>query len=319
MAERISRPQEPLEAVVAAILVEIAGDGVDFEVAASILDDARASAVVVILVASGAIELNNGRSGYVIASQVARVYILSLAEHVKSGQATFGGWSRAIPEGDSRGDLVNGPLVTLNLERRRADWPDAVAISETRVVQGLVKAKMRLRYGDRFLVRWDERARAFQFVGGHVRTSDLSAEVAMRREIEEEIPGFGCDFSLVSVLSAHARQVSRTTSAYTQYDMTFYAVMFGSAPPRLSQSDRWVTQGELLRRKTLGGEVINVEGASRGSGDFSRFLERLPYSFPSALLPTGRMIARWAYGGLLALGAVASIFAAVKWIVDFFP
>ncbi|PWD51489.1 hypothetical protein C8046_13320 [Serinibacter arcticus] len=136
----------------------------------------------------------------------------------------------------------------------------------------------------------------------------------MRREIEEEIPDVvsGEEFTISRVGAGVTAQVSRTTSALTQYDMEFFSVTFGARSPRLTQIDRWVKRQEMLNGRTRDGEAINVLGMARSQPDFDSFLNRLPYSFPTSLKPSRQLILRRIYESILLISGLAGIATVVS-------
>ncbi|MCI0144056.1 hypothetical protein KNN17_21080 [Arthrobacter bambusae] len=268
------------------------------------------------LKAFGLVTENSASNGYVVASEIASVFMRSLAQYIRAGKPAFEGWSRWSSPDDQRGSNIrNGPHLTLAMEEYRAGWENPIAIRTTSVVQAVIKARFGWKIGVRFLVRWDSKANSFQLVGGHHRATDESADEAILRELEEEIPSFvssGLD-QLSRGPKSDATQVSHTFGALTQYRMQFYTITFAKGPPALAPSERWATFGELVNQRTRQGERINLLGLSRAVGNLGDYLKELPSSYQAPIRPSKRQIAsQFAKFALTVLGIAGGLVALVQ-------
>lgn len=259
---------------------------------------------------------------YAVVSDVASVFMRSLVQYIRAGKPALEGWSRWSTPDDTGPQAQNGPHLLLSMEEARAGWNDPTPIRTTSVSQIVVKARYRWRLGERFLVRWDSKARCFQLVGGHQLPMDADSEETIVRELQEEIPallGHGV-YQLSKGPSAQVAQVSRTVGALTLYRMQFYTISFAAGPPPLSHAERWVTQEEMEQQCTRDGRRINLVGLSRAVGNLGEWLRSIPASYQQQIPPAKREVAaqftKWVLVPLGIIGGLVAVIQLIIWIVS---
>src|SRR6266508_4500581 len=243
--------------------------------------------LVNVLCTFGALRVNRDGTLLLVqpVSSSAADFIRSVAAYLRAGQSVLSDLERdRVDDGPYSGtEVLSGPQLLYLMERQRAAAnASASTLRTSHVVQVLIKVRLRLEGGSYYLVQFDPRAGDFQLIGGHIRDSDDGPDEAAKRELREELPNAGWQFSagdrLIQAGEVDVATVSRTTAVNTRYIMTFYHVTRAQGQVHPGPGDRWVSEKELLAGRTKDGQPINSLGVQRLNERLPGGLASLPPS-----------------------------------------
>jgi len=232
----------------------------------------------------GAVELSE--AGIRAVSQPAYYFLHSLAAWAETEDAIVLDWS------DQQGSMAvtglrhgTSLVYWLEQERRRRD-PQAPPIRHTLAAQVLI---VQTGTPPTFLVQWDERAGAYQLIGGRQKVDrdwvEPIQETAVR-ELEEELGGqvhlAAGDFRLEPLATfGGVVRLSPSFGALTAYQFHFFQAV--DLPPlQLGPTDRWVTRAELLDGRTNEGDPVRGDHIPLLEQALGLSIEALPSSFRSS-------------------------------------
>lgn len=185
-------------------------------------------------------------------SQTAKYSLESLASFVENDMHWIDDWkTRGIHR--IEGDLLqNGATFLYELEKRRIellDNPEPSRIEE--VVQVLIKRSNPQTGEAEFLMQYDSNADQYQFIGGRRSPNDKDLEMAIIREIDEEIFNTLCfekDYQLSLLLPDMVVEaiLSPTFGALTEYHFTVYHMTHLNQNIKLQKYDAWVPVSSVL-------------------------------------------------------------------------
>ncbi len=237
--------------------------------------------LAILLQVWGAVELSE--AGIRAVSQPAYYFLHSLAAWAETNGSIVLDWS------DQQGTMAAASLrhgtslvYWLEQERWRRD-PQAPPIRHTLAAQVLI---VQASAPPTFLVQWDDRAGAYQLIGGRQKVDRNWVEPILEtaaREVEEELRGqvhlAAGDFRLepLATFSGVVR-LSPSFGALTAYQFHFFQAV--DLPPlQLGPTDRWVTRAELLEGRTSDGIPVRGDHIPLLEQALGLSIEALPSSF----------------------------------------
>lgn len=193
-------------------------------------------------------------------SQTAKYTLESLASYVENDIRWVDDWkTRGVHR--QEGDLLqNGATLLYELEQRRLNLLDKPEPSRReKVVQVLIKRNNPQINESEFLMQYDSNANQYQFIGGRVSPNDDTLEIAIIREIDEEIFNtlyFPKDYQLSLLLPGMVVEatISPTFGALTEYHFTVYHMTHLKQDIKLQKYDAWVPISEVLSGKVRANE-----------------------------------------------------------------
>jgi hypothetical protein len=176
--------------------------------------------------------------------------------------------------------ITYGPQFVYAMENRRINvLNDDFPIRHENVSVGIIKGRVHGIKEDMYLVHYDGKASRFQWVGGHITAADPSIELAMAREIDQELyPNkfkLGKDYILKKLLQTKGREASLSVGAYSDYRFTVYYVKFLKKHQIKLGANRWVTLKELFDHKTRDDVCISAATIEEMNDCISNGLEGL--------------------------------------------
>lgn len=229
----------------------------------------------------GAVEFTD--EGIRAVSQPAYYFLHSLAAWAESGGPVIRDWSAQQGLSPGKGLRHGTTLVYLLEEERLRRDPAAAPIRFTPVAQVLIVSS---DSPPRFLGQWDERAGAFQLIGGRQRSDGDWVEPIFEtavREIEEELGGQlsyqAGDFQIEQLATFQgATRLSPSFGAFTAYQFTFFRARDLKAI-HLNPGDRWLTRGDFVAENTPDGRPVSGDHLPSLEEALGYSIERLPSSF----------------------------------------
>ncbi len=229
----------------------------------------------------GAVEFTH--DGIRAVSQPAYYFLHSLAAWAESGGPVIPDWSAQQGLTHGEGLRHGATLVYLLEEERLRRNPDAAPIRFTPVAQILIVSP---DSPPRFLAQWDERAGAYQLIGGRQRSDGDWVEPIFEtavREVEEELAGqvsYAAGNFQIEQLAAFQGQtrLSPSFGALTTYQFTFFRAVH-LKPIRLNPGDRWLTRGDFVAETTPDGHPVHGDHLPYLEEALGYSIEQLPTSF----------------------------------------
>lgn len=191
-------------------------------------------------------------------SPTAYYFVQSLRYSIREQALSAEAWRGPIS--DPR--LGLGARLVRTLESHRAAVSENPAAQRSvQAVMGIIKARRGTR--DVYLMQFDKGANQFQPLGGKREAYDASNEIALARELSEEleIPPLtvGRDFNLRPLVEGvKMHSVSASLHIVTQYEHSFYHVVDIHFPIKPDDQTRWITAEELEAGKTVDGLNITA-------------------------------------------------------------
>jgi len=226
-------------------------------------------------------------------SESAKYFIESWSKYVLRHDVLVSDWERdGLSEGPwTAEEVLRGAQLTFIAEshRMRLD-ANAEPVRTSRVSQLVLKGRLVGLRGDRYLMRYDDKARAFQLIGGHSRTGEEPLET-MLREIAEELPGIRRSpkqMDLRQLGRVKVSEVSRTMGAITSYDMRFFVAAKFSGPVAISPADRWVSLDEMRQGFTSDKVRVNARGLLALNDILAGGVAGIPRTLESSAFPSLR-------------------------------
>ncbi|MDI6098768.1 NUDIX domain-containing protein [Actinoplanes sp. NEAU-A12] len=288
---------------------------------------AVARAIVDLVKPFGFIEVDEGPDGPRVraVSSHGSYFAASWSAYIREGEPILANWGRpASADGPYLAhDVLHGSQLLYLIERQRiGEKENPIPLREATVVQVVLKAKTRGRRGASYLMQYDQEAQQFQFIGGHVRTSDSSARVAATRELAEELPANRFSFmpsgdDLVEIGSSELTGLSRAYGVATRYHFTFFHLRTRQRTIALGPADRWVSAKEIASGQTRSGDRITRESVILADSLVGGGLRSLPLSCDDVQKLPLRMVLserRWEIVGLIlaVIGIAISMVPLVK-------
>ena len=232
----------------------------------------------------GVVEFNE--RGIRASSQSAYYFLHSLAAWAEADGPVILDWSEY--QGAMPGEgLRHGASLVYLLEAERARrYADAPPIRFTPVAQVLL---VQPGIPPRFLGQWDDRAGAFQLIGGRQK-SNLDwvepIEQTAIRELEEELAGqislATGDYRIEHLATFTGEiRLSPSFGALTAYQFSFFQA-FDLKPIRLGPDDLWLTRNELTNGFTANGRPVRGDHLPYLEQALGRSIEHLPSSFTTS-------------------------------------
>lgn len=185
-------------------------------------------------------------------SQTAKYTLESLASYVGHNIRWIDDWKTRGVHRQEGNLLQNGATLLYELEQRRLNLLNKPEPSRReQVVQVLIKRNNPLTHEAEFLMQYDANANQYQFIGGRVSPNDETLEIAIIREIDEEIFNtlyFPQDYQLSLLLPNMVVEatLSPTFGALTEYHFTVYHMTHLRQDIKLEKYDAWVPISEVL-------------------------------------------------------------------------
>lgn len=202
-------------------------------------------------------------------SQTAKYTLHCIASYVENDLQWVDDWkTRGVHRLDG-GMLQNGATFLHELELRRVSILDTPAPSRNEeVVQVLIKRTNPNTGHPELLMQYDENADRYQLIGGRRSPDDENSEIAIIREIEEEVSNtlvYNKDYQLAAILSDMAVEptLSPTFGAFTEYRFTVYHMTHLKQDIELQDGDDWVAVENVLSGmvNANGQEVIAADNS----------------------------------------------------------
>lgn len=229
----------------------------------------------------GAVELTE--DGIRAVSQSAYYFLHSLAAWAETPGTVILDWAEFRAAADEQGMRHGVSLVHVLDSERLRRYPDAKPIRQTPVAQILI---IKPENPPRFLAQWDDRAGAFQLIGGRQKR-DLDwiepiFETALR-EVEEELHGRvsyeAGDFKLEQLAAFEGDiRLSPSFGALTSYHFTFFRA-FDLIPVELEAGDTWISRENLLAGSDDRGKPVRGDHILLLEQAIGRQIDQLPGSF----------------------------------------
>lgn len=199
-------------------------------------------------------------------SQTAKYMLESLASFVESGQTLIDDWeTRGIYRDNTSGSLQNAATFLHEMEKRRVSiLVSPPPVRNEQVAQVLIKRTNPMTGQSEFLFQYDANADQYQLIGGRRKITDETLEVAIIREIEEELVDnlqFPQDYklSLVAEDLTPKPTLSPTFGALSEYHFWIFHMYDLNQTLNLHENDIWVPIDDIIR-----GRVINPNGETVG-------------------------------------------------------
>ncbi len=229
----------------------------------------------------GAVEFSS--DGIRAISQPAYYFLHSLAAWAESGGPVIPDWSAQQGLTPGEGLRHGTTLVYLLEDERIRRNPEAAPIRFTPVAQILIVSP---DLPPRFLGQWDERAGAFQLIGGRQRVNGDWVEPIFDtavREVEEELAGqvsyLAGDFHLETLAAFQGQtRISPSFGALTAYQFTFFRAAH-LKPIRLHPGDRWLSRSDFVAETTPDGQPVRGDHLPYLEAALGHTIEQLPTSF----------------------------------------
>lgn len=215
-------------------------------------------------------------------SQTAKYTLESLASFVENDLHLVDDWKTRGVHREANILLQNGATFLHELEQRRlALLKNPSPSRREEVVQVLIKRSNPETGEPEFLMQYDANADQYQFIGGRRSPNDESLEIAIIREIDEEIAGvfrYGIDYKLSLLMPDMLipATLSPTFGALTEYHFTIYHMIHLKQPIRLQMNDAWVPLSAVLSG------TVNANGRMVTSTDNSLY-RQIDQSVPGGL------------------------------------
>ncbi len=229
----------------------------------------------------GAVEFSS--NGIRAISQPAYYFLHSLAAWAESGGPVIPDWSAQQGLTPGEGLRHGTTLVYLLEDERLRRNPEAPPIRFTPVAQILIVS---LDEPPRFLGQWDERAGAFQIIGGRQKVNGDWVEPIFDtavREVEEELAGQvsyqAGDFQIETLAAFQGQtRISPSFGALTAYQFTFFRAAH-LKPIRLNPGDRWLSRSDFVAETTPDGQPVRGDHLPYLEAALGHTIEQLPTSF----------------------------------------
>jgi len=185
-------------------------------------------------------------------SQTAHYTLHSIASYAENDLRWIDDWKTRGVHRQDNGFLQNGATFLHELESRRLAALEKPAPSRSEeVVQVFIKRSNPDTGEAEFLMQYDANADQYQLIGGRRSPDDESLEIAIIREIEEEVSNtlvYGRDYQLDVILPdmAVAPTLSPTFGAFTEYHFTVYHMTDLKQAIELQDGDAWVALDSVL-------------------------------------------------------------------------
>lgn len=215
-------------------------------------------------------------------SQTAKYTLESLASFVENDIHLVDDWKTRGVHRNGGGLLQNGATLLYQLEQRRLELLDDPSPSRREeVVQVLIKRSNPETGEAEFLMQYDSNADQYQFIGGRRSPNDETLEIAIIREIDEEIFNslrYQQDYQLSLLLPDMVVEatLSPTFGALTEYHFTVYHMTHLTQDIQLQKFDAWVPVSSVLSG------TVNAEGRTIMANDNSLF-RQMNHSIPGGL------------------------------------
>ncbi|MEO1162922.1 MAG: NUDIX hydrolase [Chloroflexota bacterium] len=198
-------------------------------------------------------------------SQTAKYTLESLASYTERDLRFVDDWKTRGVHRTDEGAFQNGATFLYELETRRLHLLDKPTPSRTeQVAQVLIKRTNPETEQPEFLMQFDENAQQFQLIGGRRSPNDATMQVAIIREIDEEVANslrFGVDYKLALLIPDMATEptLSPTFGALTEYHFTIYHMTDLRQPIILQPEDAWVPVDEVIHgRVHMDDEIVTA-------------------------------------------------------------
>ncbi|MEL6524936.1 MAG: NUDIX hydrolase [Chloroflexota bacterium] len=198
-------------------------------------------------------------------SQTAKYTLESLASYAERDLRFVDDWKTRGVHRTDEGAFQNGATFLHELETRRLQLLDKPTPSRTeQVAQVLIKRTNPETEQPEFLMQFDENAQQFQLIGGRRSPNDATMQVAIIREIDEEVANslrFGVDYKLALLIPDMATEptLSPTFGALTEYHFTIYHMTDLRQPIVLQPEDAWVPIDDVIHGQVqMGDEIVTA-------------------------------------------------------------
>jgi 8-oxo-dGTP pyrophosphatase MutT (NUDIX family) len=224
-----------------------------------------ASALAAMLGVTGAVRATTVDGDVLVKAETsaARLFLASLAEYVANGHTVLDNWTRAgtvdPPYNDQ--DVLVGSQFLYLMERRRIRLdPDAPTLRRIQVAKVVIKSHRR-GGGYEYLVIHDAAARQYQLPGGSRRHGDGDLQDVAIRELQEELSGYVFDPArdrLVPLGVVDVAEVSRTSGAYTTYELSLFHMASTRTSLGVQPNARWVPESAIFAGAFAGQSLNNI-------------------------------------------------------------
>jgi hypothetical protein len=216
-------------------------------------------------------------------SEVARLFLASLAIYVRYGLNLIERWERRSDPSESDALCLLGPDFLEAMERRRVfqhGLPQPIRIEYPGQI--VIKAWSATRKTSVYLMQYDRFAQQYQFLGGKRRGHETAIE-AMDRAMRTKLPANALvrdvDYELQPVREeVVTRGLSRTVGAFTEYHFSIFSIVF-TRPLVLGEDDRWVTEGEMFSGRLAEASAKRWSRLARVVNLLEKGLAEIPFSF----------------------------------------
>ena len=220
-------------------------------------------------------------------SEIATFFLKSLSQYIRKDFKLTSNWdSPGIgKELLKENAFTSGAHLVYFIENKRIKhYHEKTSIRTAQISQGIIKSEVGGYTKPVYLFHWDEEAKQYQLIGGHVRSKDTDPSEALKKEIREELSGVQLTYQKDYELKEIADDISfldqsTTVGAYTEYKATLYQIIFKKPKIRLGPGDIWITWKELLQGKTKHGERIANDTMKILNDKYAGKIESLQLSF----------------------------------------